>query len=322
MKDKYNREIDYIRISITQNCNLRCVYCIDENSYHPSTTNDLENSEIEKIVNQCGKLGIKKVRITGGEPLIRKDIKDLFYRLNKIENIKEIYMTTNGINLVDKIDYLKLNGLKGVNISLDTLRKDRFIDITKSDKLENVLNSINKALSLDIKVKINVVLIEDINKDEILDFVEFVKDKKIDLRFIELMPIGLGKKYIGVSNKEVYKTISSRYTNIQIAKKQNPSEVASYIKIDNHKSKIGFISAISDCFCDSCNKVRLTSDGFLKKCLHYNLGQDLKTLLRNNIDDDKLKEIIKSTIYDKPEKHLFRIDTLDQESRYMNQIGG
>ena len=322
MKDKFNREIDYLRISVTENCNLRCLYCIEDDNYNPQNSKYITNEEIEKIVSQCSKLGIKKIRITGGEPLARKDIEELFFRLNNIDGINEIHMTTNGVLLNDKVEILKEYGLKGVNISLDSLKEDKFYSITKFNKLQDVLKAIDKSLELGLKVKINTVLIDDINKDEIIDFVNFIKNKNIDLRFIELMPIGAGKNYKGVSNDEVLRIIKSNFNDIKEVERPKSSGPARYIKIKNHKGKIGFISAMSDCFCDDCNRIRLTSDGFLKKCLHFNCGTDLKKLLRENIDDDSLKDIIRYTIYDKPEKHLFKISCDNKETKYMNQIGG
>ncbi len=322
MKDKFNREIDYLRISVTENCNLRCIYCIEDENYTPQNSKYITNVEIEKIAKQCASLGIKKVRITGGEPLARKDIEDLFFRLNNIKGIEEIYMTTNGVLLSEKLEKLKAYGLKGINISLDSLKEYRFYKLTKFNKLKNVLIAIEKALELNLKVKINTVLIDDINKDEIIDFVNFIKDKNIDLRFIELMPIGEGKKYKGVSNEEVLEIIKSNFKEIEEVQRIKRSGPAKYIKVSGYKGKIGFISAMTDCFCEECNRIRLTSDGFMKKCLHYNYGVDLRKLLRENIDEESLKEIIKDTIYDKPDKHLFKISCDNKESKYMNQIGG
>ncbi len=322
MKDKFNREIDYLRISVTENCNLRCIYCIEDENYTPQNSKYITNVEIEKIAKQCASLGIKKVRITGGEPLARKDIEDLFFRLNNIKGIEEIYMTTNGVLLSEKLEKLKAYGLKGINISLDSLKEYRFYKLTKFNKLKNVLIAIEKALELNLKVKINTVLIDDINQDEIIDFANFTKDKNIDLRFIELMPIGEGKKYKGVSNEEVLEIIKSNFKEIEEVQRIKRSGPAKYIKVSGYKGKIGFISAMTDCFCEECNRIRLTSDGFMKKCLHYNYGVDLRKLLRENIDEESLKEIIKDTIYDKPDKHLFKISCDNKESKYMNQIGG
>ena len=209
MIDKFGRKVDYLRISVTENCNLKCIYCIDDNILNTYKNDILSDDEIVKIATECASLGIKKIRITGGEPLVRKNIENLIYRLNNIKEIEEIYITTNGVLLNDKIEILKENGLTGVNISLDSLNKDRFKKLTKFDKLKEVLLSIDKALELGLKVKINTVIVDDINKDEIIDFVKLTKDKNIDIRFIELMPIGASREYNGIRNEEILNIIKN-----------------------------------------------------------------------------------------------------------------
>lgn len=322
MIDKHGRNIDYLRISVTENCNLKCIYCVDENILNNYKSDTLSDDEIIKIATECASLGIKKIRITGGEPLVRKNIENLIYRLNNIKEIEEIYITTNGVLLYDKIEVLKRNGLTGVNISLDSLNKDRFKKLTRSDKLSDVLSSIDKALDLGLKIKINTVIVDDINKDEIIDFANITKNKNLDIRFIELMPIGAAKKHKGISNKEILNIIKRNFKNIKEESKKERSGPANYIKVENHKGKIGFISPISSCFCQDCNRIRLTSNGFLKKCLHYNYGVDLKKYIREGITNKELNKLIYLNIYDKPEKHLFMEDCDNKENKYMNQIGG
>lgn len=323
MIDKFGREIDYLRISVTENCNLKCIYCIDDNNILNTCNKDiLSDDEIIKIVTQCAILGIKKIRITGGEPLVRKNIENLIYRLSNIEGIEEIYITTNGVLLHDKLEILERNGLSGVNISLDSLRKNRFKELTKFDKLSQVLSAIDKALKLGLKVKINTVIVDDINKDEIIDFINLTKNKNLALRFIELMPIGAAKKHKGTNNKEILNIIKSNFKNVKKENKIERSGPANYIKIEGYKGKVGFISPISSCFCEDCNRIRLTSSGFLKKCLHYNYGVDLKRHLDNKICNEELNALIYENIYDKPEKHLFLEICDNKENKYMNQIGG
>lgn len=322
MLDKFGRKIDYLRISVTENCNLKCIYCIDDKILSTCSKDILNDDEIIKIVTQCSNLGIKKIRITGGEPLVRKNIENLIDKLNNIKGIEEIYITTNGVLLHDKLENLKKSGLKGVNISLDSLREDRFKKLTRFDKLDEVLKSIDKALKLGLKVKINTVIVDDINKDEIIDFVNLTKYKNLDLRFIELMPIGAAKNYKGTSNEEIRNIISKNFENIKEENKSERSGPANYIKIDGYRGNIGFISSISSCFCKDCNRIRLTSNGFLKKCLHYNYGVDLKKYIDDKISDKELNQLIYETIYDKPEKHLFLEECENKENKYMNQIGG
>ena len=323
MKDKFGREIDYLRVSVTDNCNLRCIYCMSEKENNFLKKNEkLTDDEIYRVVKESANLGIKKIRITGGEPLVRAGIVKLIGKINEIPGIEEIYLTTNGILLGDKLEELKLNGLKGVNISLDSLEEDKFNKLTRLGNLNNVLEAIDKAIELGVKVKVNTVIVNDINKDEIIDFVNLTKDKNLDIRFIELMPIGAAKNYKGTSNEEINQIINKNFKNIKVENKSKRSGPAKYIRIDNYKGKIGFISPISSCFCEDCNRIRLTSTGFLKKCLHYNHGVDLKKHIRSNISDKDLNELIYSNIYDKPQEHLFMEDCDNKENKYMNQIGG
>ena len=323
MKDKFGREIDYLRVSVTDKCNLRCIYCMDEKD-NTFLKNDekLTDDEIYRIVKESSELGIKKVRITGGEPLVKPNLVNLIGRINSISGVEEIYLTTNGILLADMIDELALNGLKGVNISLDSLNEERFNKLTRLGKLNKVLEAIDKAIDLGIKVKLNTVIVNDINKDEIIDFVNLTKDKNLDIRFIELMPIGAAKNYKGTSNEEINQIINKNFKNIKVENKSKRSGPAKYIRIDNYKGKIGFISPISSCFCEDCNRIRLTSTGFLKKCLHYNYGVDLKSKLRAGISDEELRKLIYDNIYEKPEKHLFLDKSDHKEIKFMNQIGG
>ena len=275
MKDKFEREIDYLRVSVTDNCNLRCVYCMKEKENNFLKNDEkLTDDEIYKIVKESAKLGIKKIRITGGEPLVRAGIVNLIGRINNIPGIEEIYLTTNGILLADKLEELKLNGLKGVNISLDSLKEERFSKLTRLGKLENVLVAIDKAIELGIKVKLNTVIVNDVNKDEIIDFVNLTKEKPIDIRFIELMPIGIAINYKGVTNEEVLKVIEDNYTDYEKVVRSKSGGPATYIKLKGAKGKVGFISALSNCFCEDCNRIRLTPEGFLKQCLHFDYGVD------------------------------------------------
>ena len=323
MKDKFGREIDYLRVSVTDNCNLRCIYCMGEKDNNFLKSDEkLTDDEIYRIVKESSELGIKKVRITGGEPLVRPDLVKIVSKINSIPGIEEIYLTTNGILLADMIDELAANGLKGVNISLDSLNEERFNKVTRLGKLNKVLEAIDKSIALGIKVKLNTVIVNDINEDEIIDFVNLTKEKKIDVRFIELMPIGVAINYKGVTNEDVLKVISESYSDYEEVVRSKSGGPASYIKLKDAKGKIGFISAISNCFCEDCNRIRLTAEGFLKQCLHFDYGIDLKSKLRSGISDEELRKLIYDNIYDKPEKHLFLEKSDHKDLKFMNQIGG
>lgn len=322
MKDRFDREIDYLRISLTDRCNLRCIYCMEEEEDFFKKEELLKDEEIIKIVKVFAKLGIKKVRLTGGEPLVRANILNLIKKIYDVEGIESIYITTNGINLKPMVKDLKSYGVKGVNISLDTLDQDKYKKMTRIGTLDKVLDSIRECLKYDIKVKINTVLIEGLNKDEIFDLINITKENNINLRFIELMPIGIGSKFKGVTTAEIKDIIGKELTYKREEKTEKLNGPATYIKIEGYKGKIGFISAMSECFCSECNRIRVTSEGFLKTCLHFNYGIDLKKILRREDSMDKLMEVIEKSIFNKPEKHNFNEMGKDRELKFMNKIGG
>jgi cyclic pyranopterin phosphate synthase len=242
--------------------------------------------------------------------------------MNEIKGIEEIYLTTNGIFLLDKIEELVKNGLKGVNISLDSLQEERFEKLTRFGQLSKVLEGIDKCLNLSVKVKLNTVLVDDINNDEIMDFVNLTFNAPIDVRFIELMPIGIGSEHKGVPNEEVMEVIKLNYKEFEEGIKNKSGGPATYIKLNGAIGKVGFISAISNCFCNECNRIRVTADGFLKQCLHFDYGVDLRELLRKGISNEVLGAVIYNNIFNKPEKHLFIEKSEHKEIRYMNEIGG
>lgn len=281
----------------------------------------LTDDEIIKVIQLMARCGVKKLRLTGGEPLARENTSEIIKEINNIEGIEEIYMTTNGLLLEGREREFKEAGLKGVNISLDSLNEETYRKITRGGKLKTVLKVIDNLLVEDIKVKVNSVVIEGINEKEINDLVKLTLDKKIDVRFIELMPIGEGKDLIPVDNRKVKEVISERYSFIE-ENKNSMDGPAEYIRIKNAKGRIGFISAMSNNFCDSCNRIRITADGFLKQCLHWKYGVDLKELIRAGMKDNELIDEIRKNIYNKPSKHGFNEASIDRDNRYMNQIGG
>lgn len=323
MKDKFGRNIDYLRISVTDNCNLRCIYCMEEkDNKFLNIEKKLTDEEIYRIAKASAKLGIKKIRITGGEPLVRPNIVKLIGEINKVKGIEEVYLTTNATLLFDKVEELAKNGLKGVNISLDSLIEERFNKLTRIGGLTKVLDAIDKCIENKIKVKINTVMIDDINKDEILNFINLTVKKPVDVRFIELMPIGIGKDHKGITNKEILGLIKENYGQVEEVSRNKKGGPAQYIKLNNALGKVGFISAMSNCFCQDCNRIRVTPDGFLKQCLHWDYGISLRDLLRKGISDEELISVIEENIYNKPEKHLFNEKNVHEEIRFMNEIGG
>ncbi|CDF58528.1 GTP 3',8-cyclase MoaA [Thermobrachium celere] len=314
MLDKFNREINYARISITDACNLRCLYCMP-NGYIAKHYNFLTVDEIKNIVTALSRLGVKRIRVTGGEPLIRKDIIEIIKTINQVEGIDDIGITTNGILLGEKIQDLIKYGLKRVNISLDTLKEDRFKKLTGGD-LKKVLDGLNKSIELGLVVKVNMIPIKGINDEEIIDFINITKHLNIDVRFIELMPIGEATKFKGVTKDDILKYLDGA----NIVKIENngggPSEV---YRLNGHVGRVGFITTMSHSFCSRCNRVRITSDGKLKTCLHNPDEYDL----RPYIDDvDKLTEVLRAGIYNKYERHTLLEDKISKSSRDMVRTGG
>ena len=325
MLDKLNRKIDYLRISVIDRCNLRCVYCMPEEGIESIPHDEiLTYDEILRICEIVSELGIRKIKITGGEPLVRKDIVNLIRDIKNIDKIEQVTLTTNGILLHEMLDDLYDAGIDAINISLDTLNKDNFKKITRRDGLEKVLMSIDKAYDLGIRVKINCLAIRDFNLRELVEIASFAKAREIDVRFIELMPIGFGKKYTQIDNDEILSILESRFGTFEIVTEKRGNGPAKYYRNQNMKGCIGFISAISHEFCESCNRIRLTSSGFLKLCLHYNKGIDLKGPIRNGISDEDLKKLIHDTILNKPISHKFghANEEQDIELKNMVQIGG
>ena len=325
MKDKLNRNIDYLRLSITDRCNLRCKYCMGNKDIVFLPKDELLSSnEIERLVKIFSELGIKKLRITGGEPLVRRNFREIVENINNISGIEEINITTNGIRLEEELEFLSNKKIQSLNISLDTLKADLYRDITGGGDINKVLNSIHKAIALKFKrIKLNVVLVKGKNDSEIMDFVNLTEKYPIDVRFIELMPIGLGKEFSPISNDEVLSIISKEKKLAPFSEKIG-SGPAKYYKTEKGIGCIGFITPISHNFCEQCNRIRITPEGFLKLCLHWSNGLNLKEFLRNGSSDEEIKEKILQAINDKPDKHNMKKKEEDKnfDKRYMNRIGG
>lgn len=318
MKDSYNRDIHYMRISITDRCNLRCKYCMPSGIDKTSMKEILTYEEIIEIVKNASKIGIKYIKITGGEPLVRKGCMDLIKEIKSIPGIEKVTITTNGILLEQYLEDLIKVKIDGINISLDTLDRKQYEDITGFDKLEQVLSSIKKATQYNIPIKINAVSLPNINYHKLI---ELTKDNPIDLRFIEMMPIGEGKNFDIFNHQQLFQSINNEYHLI----KDNSIHgygPAVYYKINDYKGSIGFISAIHGKFCDSCNRIRLTSQGYLKTCLCYKNDMNLKEILRHNHHDQDILNALKQAIMNKPKAHCFEDINHITEKDDMSKIGG
>ncbi len=320
MKDLFSRKINYMRISITDLCNLRCQYCMPEEGICKKDHEDiLSLEEIVQIVKAGAKLGIDKVRITGGEPLVRNGIVEFIKMISNIEGINDIAITTNGILLPKYAEDLKKAGLKRVNISIDSLKSDKYKEITRGGDLTKVLEGIEEAIRVGLTpVKLNVVAVGGYNDDEIGDFINLTKDMPIDVRFIELMPIG------EASNWAKEKFISNDYIKNRfkelVPTTTEKSSPARYYKLPGGAGRVGFINPISSHFCEECNRIRVTSDGKLKPCLHSNKEIDILDAVKNN--PDKIEEVLRSAIMTKPEKHYLYTNEEERSNRNMFQIGG
>ncbi len=325
MLDSKNRGIEYLRISVTDRCNFRCRYCMPEEGIESIAHEEiLTFEEIIKVCKSMAKLGIRKVKLTGGEPLVRKGLVELVKGIKAIKGIEEVTLTTNGLLLAPQLEGLIAAGITSINISLDTLDPQRFKEITRVDGLEKVLEAIHKASQSTLKsVKINVLAARHMNEGELIHLAKLAKDEAITVRFIELMPIGLGMKMERIGKEEIIKQLEEAYGPLIPYKGKLGNGPARYYEIKGFKGKIGFISAVSECFCDECNRIRLTSNGFLKLCLHSKSGLDLKSLLRSGIEEEALTKKIEEVIKVKPERHHFdNLENKQLEDKIMSQIGG
>ena len=319
------RKIDYIRISVTDRCNLRCLYCMPEEGVDLMKHKDLMTfEEVELLVRSIVPLGIKKIRLTGGEPLVRMGIVELIKKLRGIKEIEDITLTTNGILLEEMAVDLKAAGLSRVNVSLDTLKADRFKEITRWGSLEKVLAGIDKSLEVGLTpVKINVVAIKGFNDDEFLDLVDFAFNKGVQVRFIELMPIGESDTEAFLKHypiDDIKRLIETRYElkETKAIKTNGPAENYDLV---GGKGSVGFIGALSHKFCSSCNRLRVTADGKMRPCLHKDLEYDVLELIRKGASMEEVRAFVEEIILGKPEGHDMEKGWGDQK-RKMSQIGG
>jgi len=321
--DSFGRKIEYVRLSVTDKCDLRCFYCL------PKKFNGFEEpehwltyDEIVRVISIFSDLGVSRIRITGGEPLVRKNLPDLISRLDRISAVEDLSLSTNAVQLAKHANSLKQAGLSRLNVSLDSLDPERFKSIT-GGKLDKVLDGLRAASDAGFSpIKINMVLMKGINEDEVVDMVKFCIEHNFTLRFIETMPVG-----------DTGRQATNHYVNLDVIKRQLEKQFnlvpgimsgggpAKYMRVVGTDLKIGFITPISQHFCESCNRVRLSVDGTLYLCLGQNDKVELRSLLRNCVSDDELREVILNAIAIKPERHYFN-EQPDQIVRFMSMTGG
>lgn len=322
--DPFNRTIEYLRLSVTDRCDLRCFYCMPEGFKDYEEPEDwLSFDEIERVIASFGRLGVSRVRITGGEPLVRKNIPELAARLARLDGIDDLSLSTNATRMARQADSLYASGISRINVSLDSLQPKRFKKITKGN-LDKVIQGLMAAKAAGFSpIKINMVVMRDINDDEIEDMVEFCLEHDFTLRFIETMPMGgtgrdINKNHF-IDLKTIHQRLEKRYELF-------PSVMlgggpARYFQLANTELRIGYITPMSQHFCETCNRVRLSANGTLYLCLGQEDKLELRPLLRAGISDDGLEQAIRSAIARKPERHEFN-EKPGQIVRFMSMTGG
>ena len=316
MIDQLGRGIEYLRLSVTERCTLKCAYCRSDEGLCPKKQ-ELSADQLARIAGSFGSLGINKIRITGGEPLVRRDILDIVRRLAALPGIEEIAMTTNAQQLPGNSAALKHAGLNRLNISIDSLQPDRYERMTGGGNLRHVLTGIQEAIHCGLlPLKLNAVLMRGVNDDEIDAFIALAKDSPVDIRFIELMPMG---QAVDMTKRIPTEEILAAHPYLKPLPPRYPSQPSSDYTADGYVGRIGFISPISHQFCGKCNRVRVMSDGMLRPCLGDNREISLLKALAQG--EDALRQTIYAAVYDKPAGHAFAREGFSS-TKNMSRIGG
>jgi cyclic pyranopterin phosphate synthase len=321
--DPFGRSVEYLRLSVTDRCDLRCFYCLPDDYRDFSEPQEwLSFDEIERVIRAYASLGVQRVRVTGGEPLVRRNLPALVTRLSGIPGIEDLSLSTNAVNLSRQAAALKNAGISRINVSLDSLRTDRFKDITKGN-LDKVIDGLMSAKQAGFSpIKINMVIMKGINDDEVEDMIEFCIEHDFTLRFIETMPVGNTGRNAGshyLSLQDVENRLAERYELIPCVMRGGGP--ARYVQVAGTELRIGFITPISQHFCEACNRVRLAVDGTLYLCLGQEHKFEFRPLLRAGISDSELQDAAREAIALKPERHEFR-EKPQQVVRFMSRTGG
>jgi cyclic pyranopterin phosphate synthase len=324
--DHYNRRITYLRVSVTDRCNLRCIYCVPVKDLTLLNHSDILNyEEILKVLQAGAKIGIEKVRLTGGEPLVRRDFVHFVESVCQMSAFKEVSITTNGVHLKEKAQEIFDAGVRRINVSLDTLDPLKYAKITGRDYFDNVWEGLEEAEAVGFSpIKVNVVAIRGINDDELLDFAQLSRRKPYHIRFIEYMPIGHDNRWTPgkyISSDEIKSKLESLSPLHEIPHLMDDGP-AKRCRFESAKGEIGFISALSHHFCSTCNRLRLTADGKLRPCLFAEDEVDIKTPLRSGCSQEDLRRVFQQAIAKKPKEHHDTISERVQSLRPMSAIGG
>lgn len=324
--DNHGRPINYLRLAVTDRCNLRCFYCMPEEGIHYLPKTELLSfEEIERLVRIMAPMGISKIRLTGGEPFVRNDLMPLIRTITKVPGIDEVHLTTNGILTAPHIPELHALGLKSVNLSLDTLDRERFRMITRRDEFDKTWNTFRLLLNQQIKVKINVVVMDGKNIEDILPMVALTKEYPVSVRFIEEMPFnGTGSHYAELpwTHRKILNHIRESYPDLQKIPDEPNATAMNYI-VPGHAGRVGIIAAFSRTFCGTCNRIRITAQGVLKTCLYDDGVLNIRDLLRTDKNDEAIKVALMSAFHSR-EKDGFAAEEKRKEivGESMSTIGG
>lgn len=321
MIDCYGRTIDYMRISVTDRCNLRCIYCVPEGGIHRIPAEKLlTDEEIIRIAEAAAKAGVRHIKVTGGEPLLREQITGLIQKLRQITGIETVTLTTNGMMLPEKIHALAEAGIDGVNISLDTLDAGRYREMTRGGNLQEALDGLKAAVRVGVPVKVNAVLYEEHWQEDAFALSKLAKKYPVHVRFIEHMPLGTEVKEKAVLEEDILAFLEKYYGESTVYKEKLGEGPGHYFSFSGLQGKIGFISAMSHKFCAGCNRIRLTADGDLRMCLQSKEVVGLRERLRSGISEEELVELFQKSVAKKPAGHHMEERKIEAEG--MCQIGG
>jgi cyclic pyranopterin phosphate synthase len=327
MLDKNGREINYMRVSITPRCNLRCAYCLPSGQGVSTNNRDLlSDKNLIRLITIFATMGIKKVRLTGGEPLVRKGLAELVRDIKRINGMEEVALSTNGVLLLDAIDGLLASGLDKINISLDSLKRERIKEISGFDVLPKIEGAIRKIISDGLwRLKLNAVIIKGFNDDEINDFAELAAIYPLEVRFIEMMPTAKNRLWDGkkpLTGAEIMSKVETKYRLMPIFNREKTGGPARVYAIASGKGRVGFISPMSEQFCDSCNRLRLTAEGTIRHCLFSDMEVDLRPGLAANAPDEWFRDKFLNALIHKPAAHNLTMQSPPPCSRAMVSIGG
>ena len=325
MIDGFGRTIDYLRLSITDRCDLRCLYCMPEHGVESfSHEKVMRFEELLQLCRIMSGLGVKKFKVSGGEPLVRRGTPEFIAELKQLPGVEQVTLTTNGQKLLPLLPQLEEAGLDGINLSLDSLDPQRYRQMSRRGELAPALAALEAACERDFcPVKLNTVLMDGLNGDEAPALAGLAKRLPVYVRFIELMPIGLGREFQPVPGEEVCRRLEAVFGPAEPDSGHWGNGPAVYYRFPGLLRPVGFIDAVSHRFCSSCNRIRLTAEGCLKLCLQYDIGCDLLTPLRQGASEEEIAQLIRDTVAMKPERHCFGEEVAEhREEHTMNAIGG